>query len=292
MVTFKEQRPDAIEQFELEAKVQNAPLLFAPPLEYYDTNLRKIGVPGKHQRQNASIAVAMCNIFMRKWNGEEIDYTDENLFAQKPGKFQFIENFAHSLQNTYWPGRSHKVAISVGPNCPPLKLYLDGCHTVVSIAACVSWFLEKKEKPGHVQSTLIFNLSHGRNAEEIFRAIAALEHFTPFDYCIFTNFDTLLHPPAEKQSPAQQKELLAAYRKVFSNSDAQIASFVFFSFFGYNSFLNLAFSSIPDAIKIVIDRAKGSPTINHKVLVCGSFYLVGGVLECMIKDGLMRPLFT
>jgi folylpolyglutamate synthase len=106
----------------------------------------KLGVPGSHQRVNASLAVGLARKFL-EIKGNKL----ENGLP---------ESFKRPLRETKWPGRCQIVQDG------PTKWMLDGAHTTESLTSCGRWAW-KEGKP----DVLIFNCSGGRAAETLLASL-------------------------------------------------------------------------------------------------------------------------
>jgi len=107
----------------------------------------KLGVPGSHQRVNASLAVGLAKKFLE---------IKGNTFESKG----LPESFERPLEDTKWPGRCQVVQDG------PTKWMLDGAHTTESLTSCGRWAW-KEGKP----DVLIFNCSGGRAAETLLASL-------------------------------------------------------------------------------------------------------------------------
>lgn len=112
-----------------------------------------LGLKGKHQTINASLAVALAKKFLS---------TRTDLTTPIDSTETLPESFRKPLAETRWPGRC-QVVKEAGSN---LVWYLDGAHTVESLTSCGEWAWSTG-KP----NVLIFNCSGGRAGETLLRAM-------------------------------------------------------------------------------------------------------------------------
>lgn len=84
------------------------------------------GLSGKHQVQNAALAVELARSF--------IQLKEPNTIEAQGVPRSFVEG----LVETKWPGRCQTV---VDPKREGVTWYLDGAHTVESLQCCVQWFV-------------------------------------------------------------------------------------------------------------------------------------------------------
>ena len=95
----------------------------------YEYLFSSIGIAGKHQYQNASLAVHLGREFTRRIEGKT-DPTDIEDVTLTP-------TVTAALQATTWPGRCQKLN---DPKYTSTTWFLDGAHTVDSLEFCVEWF--------------------------------------------------------------------------------------------------------------------------------------------------------
>lgn len=165
---------------ELETTVQ-----CVPPLEsnnFGNILTPKLGLPGRHQLVNASLAVKLCQKFLEVTKGTSFDRevptgdkapTEHSVSADGDGTgglsagvefgiktsdpIVLPEYFISGLRDCYWPGRSQTIMRE------QVTYYLDGAHTARSLQACVDWFLEasgeeQRNTKGTVLRILLFNI--------------------------------------------------------------------------------------------------------------------------------------
>lgn len=83
-----------------------------------------LGLAGVHQQQNATLATHLVKSFLES----QASFKGDAL----------PESFVKGLEGAQWPGRCQTV---VDPNRKNITWYLDGAHTVESLACCVQWFI-------------------------------------------------------------------------------------------------------------------------------------------------------
>jgi folylpolyglutamate synthase len=114
----------------------------------------ELGVPGTHQRINASLAVALSRKYLEA-KGYPIAES-ESSSSTSASSSTLPESFRKPLAETRWPGRCQVVQDG------QTKWLLDGAHTTESLTSCGQWAW-KEGKP----DVLIFNCSGGRAAETL-----------------------------------------------------------------------------------------------------------------------------
>lgn len=230
-----------------------------------------LGLPGAHQRINASLAVGLTKSFLAS-AGKPVPDAHEPLPA----------SFVKPLAETKWPGRCQ----SVGDGA--VTWLLDGAHTVESLTSCGEWAWSSatagavgpNDPRPPTPNVLVFNCSGGRAGETLLGALldagaktAGLSReelgatFQKVIFCTNVTYssgefkgDLTAHAidPNDLSALATQTQLAEAWRKV--NPD-------------YKGEVHVV-PSIEHAVKIVRDT-KGTPA----ALVAGSLHLVGGVME-------------
>ncbi|KAL7430548.1 hypothetical protein ACHAXM_002327 [Skeletonema potamos] len=132
----------------------------------------KLKFHATHQRGNAALALAVCQHAISQYRKH--DHPPTVLSKERDDVTK--EQISAALNNTFWPGRCHTLALAPVVNINTkhgdevsLKLRCDGAHTPISINACISWFrsivASYSESTGEnsVRQFLIFNCGHERN---------------------------------------------------------------------------------------------------------------------------------
>ena len=175
---------------ELKASLKVVPAMSAYPGETVVT----LGIEGRHQFQNASLAVQLCRTWLeqhkKEMNGgkncsEETETVGNSMETDGPiplaDTFLINTTFKHALAKTYWPGRSQCIKRE------SYTLYLDGAHTPKSIKACSAWFRkradeEKQDLSGQSAArVLIFNCTGERDSRKLLAPLVSCD----FDYAVF-----------------------------------------------------------------------------------------------------------
>ncbi|KAJ7228517.1 Mur ligase [Mycena pura] len=235
----------------------------------------KLGLAGKHQIQNAALAVHLARTFLRSRHS-------------LPSSEFLTDSFVRGLENARWPGRCQTVEDPVYTNT---TWYLDGAHTLESLECCMHWFVSPdvglladagKQGP----RILIFNCTSGRSGSTFLEAIhlhtaAQLKSFNSdesassfFDHVIFcTNvtyadggfkgdLTTLSIPEADLTQLKTQHQLSSAWSVLVPTFPTENIHVL---------------PSIEHAVNLV--RQLESGTKHASILVTGSLHLVGGVIE-------------
>uniref|UniRef100_A0A7N6BWF1 Folylpolyglutamate synthase n=1 Tax=Anabas testudineus TaxID=64144 RepID=A0A7N6BWF1_ANATE len=121
------------------AKEISCPLWVCPELEDYkaDCGPLHLGLAGKHQRSNASLALQLSHTWLQK--------------RCLPGGIEcyvLVQCMVSGLAETEWHGRNQTLKHGA------VTYFLDGAHTMRSMQACLQWFTEtaaQHERNWHIE---------------------------------------------------------------------------------------------------------------------------------------------
>ena len=241
-----------------------------------------LGLPGEHQKLNASLATYIANYWLNK-----MGKISSNVM------FSLSLKHIQALKTCYWNGRGQILKFD------GLTFYLDGAHTPRSIRCASQWFSEFAEKEQQSLNTitrkvLIFNVTHDREVEPMFKDLKKCM----FDFSAFTpNITSHASPVVSDQknytSSLEEKLLTSvqnfdSWNKLSSTCD----SMVFPSISDVLLFLSRdKDNALYKRIKEINNSDKSQSDMNRlngehfQILVTGSLHLVGGVL-CLLKPDL------
>ncbi|XP_018566233.1 folylpolyglutamate synthase, mitochondrial-like [Anoplophora glabripennis] len=208
---------------------------------YYNYE-NKSNFPSHIQRTNASLALAICEAYIKRGN--------------KPQKMFSMEIAKNAIEDTYWPGRYEIKDLN------KIRFFLDGAHTIDSMRICTNWFREKTLNSCRKRA-LIFNLTGDRLSDTFFKELCKLT----FNIVIFSpnvssekdvpdNTDLISTPDKQLQRCNQFKEKWLKMEESVENKADSILVFPCFS----------------EAIKC-LDKG-----IEYDVLVTGSIHLIGAAM--------------
>ncbi|KAI0347518.1 FolC bifunctional protein [Trametopsis cervina] len=232
----------------------------------------KLGLPGKHQYQNANLAIHLAKRFLK----EHAQIEPESVLSPL---------YVEALRKAKWPGRCQTVS---DPVYPGLTWFLDGSHTLESLDCCIEWFVDpttglRTELLSRPLRVLIFNCTSGRSGESFLGAIFTrlvtqlrlhnseeqpTEFFDRIIFCTNVTYASggfkgdLTSRSILDSGPAYlktQQELAEAWRKIVPT---------------YPEDHIHVLPSIEHAVNIV--RQEDRPA---DILVAGSLHLVGGAIE-------------
>lgn len=124
---FSVPQPESALNVIQERAVEKCVAKFEVVNERSDLNEIKLGLNGDFQRQNASLAVALCHAHLTRL-GYQIDINT------------LPDEFVHGLENAKWPGRCQ--IIEDPKRKSDLTWYIDGAHTEDSVRNGSHWFTQ------------------------------------------------------------------------------------------------------------------------------------------------------
>ncbi|EIW82321.1 FolC bifunctional protein [Coniophora puteana RWD-64-598 SS2] len=245
----------------------------------------KLGLAGKHQISNASIALDMAHAFLESQSPENAPSSSSD------GTIPDV--FVKGLETAAWPGRCQTVA---DPNAKYSKTtwYLDGAHTVESLDCCMEWFVQPgvglpvMPPSSRPKRAFIFNCTNGRSgpaflgtvlakinaqlklhgydatADTFFNAVVFCNNVTYADGGFKGDLASVGMPTSDLVHLKTQHELADAWMALIPSFPKESVHVL---------------PSIEHAVRVVrgISSEKGSQEVN--VLVAGSLHLVGGMVE-------------
>ena len=124
------QEAEAQAELERTATAAGAKVATCPVWEDYPGSAGVVlGLAGEHQKQNASLAAALCQTWLEQERGETLSCL-EGTPATLPAAFK------EGLEEAQWAGRCQTIELAGGN----LRLMLDGAHTDDSVRCALKWF--------------------------------------------------------------------------------------------------------------------------------------------------------
>ncbi|CAB4374728.1 unnamed protein product [Rhizophagus irregularis] len=259
-----EQPTSAFETLKKRAIDINAPFIPISSLDEETLDGIKLGLAGKHQFTNASLAIELCRIWLEKQKSVKL--------SEKIPK-----EFIPGLVQVYWPGRAQVLKL---PQYQSITWYFDGAHTSESVQACIEWFkssvLEKDNDL--VERILLFNCIHGRDGVEILKQITSTKPFIKFDHAIFCSNVTFITNQfkLDLQSNSDTIDEKLTLQKNLAESWSQLNSSI-------DNYETHVFLSIEESVKWIIEYYQQTNR-EIQVLITGSLHLVGGVMAVLNID--------
>ena len=155
-----------------------------------------------------------------------------------------------------------------------MNLYLDGAHTPESMKVCAEWYSTKITdiNSSHTKTILVFNCAATKKPLPLLQTVSHI----PFDHVFFTTTETgrshLLEDKRLDRSPFKQNLSWQEHHQSCWNSlnptqkNSEICE------------------NLPKLLTKLKQFATTHPDHSVKVLVCGSLYLVGALLEILYPD--------
>ncbi len=239
-------------------------------------NKIKLGLDGAHQYENASLGVALAASYLKYHPLPHQDKTlfTKDFFTDPTSIFQVLQTpnslqkpFLDGLEACFWPGRSQKIQLEQFPN---VTFYLDGAHTIESLQVCKKWFLSQKDESA--AQVLVWNCSDNRSP------LTLLEQLTTepiFSHVIFsTNISSSTSTPIFMRVPTNPKLQLLEWQ----STNEQIFQSLSGKFPTNQTPRTLLSPSIEKSLETIQEISKQQKV---QVLITGSLYLVGGMLEAL-----------
>lgn len=224
------------------------------------------------QQQNALLSISMALEWMKSRcdlsvvnDRYIIDF--HNFQNNKDDVSQIISSnkIATALANCKWPGRTQILRTSVA------DFFLDGAHTVESIANCVSWFQRVSRRNSN--KFLIFNVSGDRNSSELLSLLRSL------------NFDRVYFAP--NYAGVTSVEDLSSYMLI---EEQKKKCKRHYELWGENSILKNSVAEVLYDIKKHVS-SRIDPHDKVEILVTGSLHMVGALLAILDPDLTMTSDF-
>ena len=241
---------------------------------------------GDFQQTNAALAVCLAETWRAHKAGQ----------AFQAG-FELSPSVLAGLAACQWPGRSQTLPLSSN-----LCLYLDGAHTPLSTACCAQWYdacasnYGTADPVGEVSAqqltsrtkkrALVFYCSHERDVVSVLRPLVQTGNFDTAVFCplLFSRPSKLQQDSAASileaagVAPTQIFEPAATWEGTLCQVWEGLCAEHFGAGHGRHSAVAESVALVLDQLR---DQAAGEPGTDCCVLVTGSLYLVGNVLEAL-----------
>lgn len=245
-----------------------------------------LGLPGKHQIINASLAVAICKTLTAHPSlPTELSPLKEYSTTSNP----LLQTFLPYLKSARWPGRCQTV-VDPSSSSPSRKgkgkttWYLDGAHTVESLTCCSEWVFAPntmglKKKAAGIKRVLIFNCTSERSAPALLKALltrgkegSASELGETFDHVVFCANVTYIDGgfKGDLSSKAIDPNDLSALATQTAIAEAWLHL--------VPSFPKERIHVLP-SIEHAVTFVRSVEDTDVEVLTAGSLHLVGGMIE-------------
>lgn len=218
-----------------------------------------LGIAGEFQKSNASLAVCLASQALRT-----LDIINTEVPLEQTS--HLLANVVEGLKDTQWEGRCQ--TIKKGKN----TWYIDGAHTLDSIAAASGWYSDIGSKSAN-KKILLFN-QQTREATRLLECLdSTIDKSARFDLAVFSTNVTwesgsysadlvsMNTSKEEVEKLSVQQNLAAEWKKLHQDCETTVTS------------------SIESAVK-KIESLSNEPL---DIFVTGSLHLVGGLL--VVFDG-------
>ncbi|KAB5549106.1 hypothetical protein PHYPO_G00063470 [Pangasianodon hypophthalmus] len=297
------------------------PLFLCPELAQYQRSEEvKLGLAGKHQCSNASLALQLTHSWLQRRCSTGPAVTSASGFTglHTAPVFEPSAHMLKGLAETEWLGRTQTLVRG------SVTYFLDGAHTTRSMQACVNWFSEvavkhEKNAVGSVVRVLLFNATGERDCGALLKLLVPCH----FDFAVFCpniteaiadcnadqqNFNVSVEHMLTRCLDNQQSwRVLAGIEEEGPESELLIGGGVHLPLRVEKRGASLVFPCILSALQwitqgrdpVVSDStkhvmpvkasvsAKAVPlreAANVHVLITGSLHLVGGALKHLVPD--------
>ena len=239
----------------------------------------KLGLGGDFQRQNAALAVKIATTHLKN-----LGVSPENLpkFSEDGTQLEddLPQQFIDGLAKVDWPGRCQ--IVSNKPDYEGITWFIDGAHTLESIAVASSWVKQELTHKTNIKkpNVLLFNQQSRENVDELLTKLyESVYPEVKFDHVIFTTNVTWssgdYNPDlVSMNSSKEQVDKLIVQKQLaqtWTDLDAKHK----------NSSRKHIFPDIETGLNFI-----RSLTVDNEadVFVCGSLHLVGGVLVVLDNE--------
>ncbi|GAK66085.1 folC bifunctional protein [Moesziomyces antarcticus] len=263
----------------------------------------QLGLPGVHQRTNASVALELVNAFLESEAGRSA-YTEH---AHRGAAGELAAWQRKGLEDARWPGRCQTVPSARSDAA--LTWYLDGAHTTDSLSVCLGWYTATQQQQGQEnckKRIFVFNCTNGRNAHELLSSVldaveaslhggeeaastkAGTDRYALakdyFDEAIFTTNITFegggwsseltskLLDDAELVNLTVQKQLAETWKQLVPGSSTEVR-------------ITPSIQALHNHVVELAQKQQQGQGGGVECLVTGSLHLVGGVMAHLQHSG-------
>ncbi|KAI8104349.1 hypothetical protein M9434_002907 [Picochlorum sp. BPE23] len=289
------QRDDAMETLETVAQEKQTPLEVVPKMDlyhYFDAagtkrsgSEIKIGLAGEHQIENTALAVRLAAV----WESRYGKYLSGDGMASERSDsilkdFCIPKEYRKGIESARWPGRAEIFDDAKEDN---ITYFVDGAHTSESLAACASWFSsasKSRERNSIIERFIVFNCMEERDPASLLEPLQTTlhEHNTLPQEIIFSptmSSYTKLNTPNDMIDTTWQATLKDTWQRLYEArfSTGQPGD-------SKPGCSHVVSKSLSDTLHRVRMKSKAFPNKKIHVLITGSLYLVGDMLNMLGKS--------
>lgn len=280
------QPPAAMEVLQERSAERKCNLYTVPSLHLYDTGggIVNLGIGGKVQLENASLAVQMAHYWIKKYDSAKFAKVDCGLVPEEAYAESYItpvrsfylpEETINGLVSCRWPGRCQRLRVD------NITYFLDGAHTLESMDECSQWFQGEMSKDNGTSKplkVLVFHCMGDRNATALLSSLAE----DNFDIAIFT--PNLIQTRAFLSSDNSNFTVDSGKERMKCEAHLDIWRNLNSSREDRNGMKNHVVGCVADAVEDVKRLSSEDSSREVAVLVSGSIHLVGNMLSVIDPD--------
>lgn len=264
-----DQQPAAMDVLITRAVEKSVEKLTVIPSILPALNSINLGIRGKIQKYNASLAVYLATTWLQRMTHFQIpDVTNDQCY-------HLPDKFVQGLTNCKWPGRFQVVTDS---NNNFITYFMDGAHTKESIKLATEWFVDESNLHSNNSiRVLMVYITGYRDSDDLLKTLSQIyaqkSEKETFDYIIFSpNLRKQQHSSCDllklsidvDKEQAKASSFKSIWLDLVPNQNA-------------NSVVSTGF--IEDAINYIRNSISPETNLPIHVLVTGSLLLVGSTLS-------------
>lgn len=276
----------AMDVLQKKAVERRCHLYCVPSLHLYNTNdtFVKLGIPGKVQMENASLAIQLAHFWIKKndplrfpqvewgvtpredvWN---FSYAETERILARP--FPLPVETIKGLSKCHWAGRCQLLEQQNA------SYFLDGAHTLESMEECARWFVKCHRTASRRYKVLVFHCTGDRNNQVLLHCLESIE----FDCAIFTPTRTHIQNSLTSDNSNFTVDVEKERRKCLGDEEE------FLKIVSKRQAQTHIVACVAEAVHLVrmISKEKYEQNLKVSVLVTGSLHLVGNVLSIIDPD--------
>lgn len=285
-----EQEDESMQMLQKVAGEKQTPLKIVPRLDEYCFTDKEgkshnggdipLGLAGEHQLENAALAIQLAATWESRF-GKCISRNSGALYRSEMilnDKFLPSE-YVKGLETVRWPGRAEIFKDCESDN---LTYFVDGAHTPESIASCASWFAmaSSSREADSTERIVVFNCMEERDPASLlepFQNKLLLCRAWPKEIIFSPTMSSYskLNQNRGSVDTSWQNNLLSTWKYLLQRESNHRAMLVTDPGTACTS------PSLVETLNRVKAKSKVLPNKKLHVLVTGSLYLVGDVLQLL-----------
>lgn len=284
------QKDEAIEKIIEISRQVNSPLFKTRQLQQYLDLINKkpsdLNISAEYQLQNVSLAIALADTWLQRLRPDEYVVKEVNLsqtvqINQPISEYRLFElpdEFYRGIKSNQFLGRAQTIDL---PGFP-IKIFLDGAHTVESIKSALQWYSVQSNQIETTAKCFIFNCNKPRDPKLLLKPLMDLiiNKKVKIDYIYFTQSHVEVRNNGDPSNDITYANKDISWQVEISNKWQEMTEEV-----SSNAKLTLKWPSIEvlPTVNAAIEKAKENLTKDSydsvELFATGSLYLVGAFLE-------------